>query len=765
MLLIMTMSEKPTYAELEKQVQALKEAQAVLKKTEAALRDSEEKYRKSFESITDSITVTRIKDGLYLYVNDEFCHQTGYSRNEVLGRTPSDISLYAKLAERDQFIGILKKYGKAEDVVVSFRRKNGEVYYSEFSAKPISYAGEDCLLAQSRDITKRKRVEEELRESEEKFRSFVENANDIVYSLSLDSIFSYVSPNWTEILGHDLSEVVGKHFESFVHPDDFLVCLDFLKKVLTTGEKQSGVEYRVKHKDGGWRWHTTNASPIRDSEGQIASFVGIAHDITDRLLAEEALRKSEALLSASQQLAKVGGWEWDVKSQTMFWTKETYRIHDFQGNEVAPGSSDHIELSLKCYDPEDRPIIMGAFKRCIEKGQAYDLEFPFTTAMGHRRWIRTAAKPVLEGDRIVKVTGNIMDITVQRQAEEALRESEERFRGFIENSPVPMLTMNTKGEFTYANKRLLKMTGYNPEEWANKPFNTFVYPEDLGAAMERVQKRISGQGIAEPYEIRIYHASGDILWVEISPESIYETDESDEQRLVGVQCFVQDVTSRKLAEQALKESEEKFRLISGQSLMAITIIQDNRIIYANQAYSEMIGYPPEEIMNWTLVDAAKLIHPDDYDFVVKQALKKTAGISNGIVPRYSYRVVTKSGEVRWVDQYSKTITYKGRPANLTTAIDINDKKQSEQELKYQKRHLESLVLHSGFSIVTLDEKHGIISCNRHFETLFQFQESEILGRNLDEVLAGKDFMEEAVTYTKKTSKGKAIQKRRDTHRR
>ena len=120
------MSEKPTYAELEKQVRALKGAQAALKKTEAALRDSEEKYRKSFESITDSITVTRIKDGRYLCVNDGFCHQTGYSRKEVLGTTPSDINLYAKPAERDRFIGILKKYGKAEDVVVSFRRKNGE---------------------------------------------------------------------------------------------------------------------------------------------------------------------------------------------------------------------------------------------------------------------------------------------------------------------------------------------------------------------------------------------------------------------------------------------------------------------------------------------------------------------------------------------------------------------------------------------------------------------------------------------------------------
>jgi len=143
-------------------------------------------------------------------------------------------------------------------------------------------------------------------------------------------------------------------------------------------------------------------------------------EVKERKLAEEALRKSETVLNATQQLAKVGGWEWDTKNETMFWTKETYRIHGFQPDELEPGSSDHIELSLKCYDPEDRPIILDAFKRCADKGQAYNLEFPLITAMGHRIWIRTAAEPVLESDRVVKVVGNIMDITDRKQMEEEL---------------------------------------------------------------------------------------------------------------------------------------------------------------------------------------------------------------------------------------------------------------------------------------------------------------------------------------------------------
>src|SRR5271157_3398011 len=125
------------------------------------------------------------------------------------------------------------------------------------------------------------------------FRYFVENANDIVYSLTPDGFFTYASPNWTEILGHDIHEVVGQSFESFVHPDDIPVCRAFLERVVATGKKQAGVEYRVQHKTGAWRWHTSNASPMHNAYDETLSYMGISRDITDRKRAEEELRENE----------------------------------------------------------------------------------------------------------------------------------------------------------------------------------------------------------------------------------------------------------------------------------------------------------------------------------------------------------------------------------------------------------------------------------------------------------------------------------------
>jgi diguanylate cyclase (GGDEF)-like protein/PAS domain S-box-containing protein len=132
------------------------------------------------------------------------------------------------------------------------------------------------------NITRRKAAEAQLRINEEKFRTFVEDANDIIYTLSMDGVFQYISPNIAEILKLPPEGFVGCHFATIVHPDDLPECQIFLERLLTTRSKQSGLEYRVKHKTDGWHWHITNASPLFGKDGDIVGMLGIAHDITER---------------------------------------------------------------------------------------------------------------------------------------------------------------------------------------------------------------------------------------------------------------------------------------------------------------------------------------------------------------------------------------------------------------------------------------------------------------------------------------------------
>jgi signal transduction histidine kinase len=147
----------------------------------------------------------------------------------------------------------------------------------------------------------------------------------------------------------------------------------------------------------------------------------------EQLKSVEALRRSESLLSSTQHLAKIGGWEYDVGTQTSFWADEVYYIHDIAPGDIVPGSDEHIARSVECYEPDDRPALLAAFARCVNEGTPYDLELPFTTVKGRKLWVRAMGHPqVGMNGKIASVIGNIMDITERKRAENELREAKEQ---------------------------------------------------------------------------------------------------------------------------------------------------------------------------------------------------------------------------------------------------------------------------------------------------------------------------------------------------
>ena len=163
-------------------------------------------------------------------------------------------------------------------------------------------------------------------------------------------------------------------------------------------------------------------------------------------LSAELLRESEDLLNTSQRLSMVGGWAWNVATQTMYWTQETYRIHDLMPGEIEPGSKEHIHRSAECYEPEDLTVVMAAFQRCVEEGEPYDLEFPFRTVTGRRLWIRTTARPVLENGRVVKVIGNIMDITDRKLAESELDSHRHHLEQLVDSRTIELVAAKDAAE-------------------------------------------------------------------------------------------------------------------------------------------------------------------------------------------------------------------------------------------------------------------------------------------------------------------------------
>ena len=205
---------------------------------------------------------------------------------------------------------------------------------------------------------------------------------------------------------------------------------------------------------------------------------------------------------------------------------------------------------------------------------------------------------------------------------------------------------------------------------------------------------------------------------------------------------------------AHRQVDELYHAQVENSLQGLIIIQDFSIVFANKAFAELSGHTVEEILSLSPDKVRAMIHPEDQALVWGRLQDRLTG---KVVPsQYEYRGIRKDGTVRWLEMTASRIEYHGVPAILGALMDITERKRTEEKLKLQKKHLESLIHDSSLAIVALDDKHTILSCNRYFENLFQFKESEITGKNLDQTIAKQQHITDAVSYTKQTLKGEPI---------
>jgi diguanylate cyclase (GGDEF)-like protein/PAS domain S-box-containing protein len=280
-----------------------------LRKTELALAESRDRYRDLYEFAPVGY-LTLSAESVIEAINLTGARLLGAERNALLQHrfaacvAPEDRDVWQRRFQQ------IKARGEAASVELALQRGDGSVFQAQLyclpqevmrSGIPGGGAGGTAIRIALTDITERKRVGARLSESETKYRQLVENTHDIIYSLTPEGVFTYVSPAWTILLGHPVTDVEGHLFTEFVHPDDIPVGFAFLQRVLETGQRQDGVEYRAQHINGEWRWHTSNAAPVKNTDGLVTGYEGIARDITKRKQADEALQLAASVFSTARE--------------------------------------------------------------------------------------------------------------------------------------------------------------------------------------------------------------------------------------------------------------------------------------------------------------------------------------------------------------------------------------------------------------------------------------------------------------------------------
>ncbi|MCW7754282.1 PAS domain S-box protein [Desulfobotulus sp. H1] len=384
-----------------------------------ALRESEARFRTLADSAASGIYV--LQDRYFVLVNAAMGHILGYTEAELLSL---DVSVFVHPDHREMVMQRAMDRQEGREAPRRYEmkmlRKDGEIRWVELSAGRTFYGGRASSTGTLFDVTERKELEEKLREREETFRMLVENANDIIFSLNTSGILSYVSPNWTEILGHDVGEVMGRSFTRFIHPDDLPVCHEFLKLIYDTGQKQGGITYRVRHKNGGWRWHTSNASPCMDREGKIAGVQGIARDITE---VRSAAQSREASLSMLNKLAaNIPGTIYQFRIRPdgsyhfPFISERVGEVFGLQPDDV-------MEDALPVFDamhPDDLGYVLESILDSAACLSPWKAEFRAHKGDGHFRWFSGQSLPELQEDGGILWYGYFADIQEWKDAEERI---------------------------------------------------------------------------------------------------------------------------------------------------------------------------------------------------------------------------------------------------------------------------------------------------------------------------------------------------------
>jgi len=370
------------------------------KQMENALRESENKFRNLFNNSEVGMFRTRLDGSEILEFNERYLKILNYTHEEIKGN-PS-MNIWADHRERDEMVKMINTDGHVTDFECSILNKKGEVRRCITSL--LLYRDTGILEGSIQDITERKKAEEALRVSEEKYRNLFENVQDVFYQIDLTGIIQDISPSIKHFSEFNRDELIGTNvFKLYYDNNDREIFFNALKK----NNEVMDYELKFKTKNGVLKVASVNARLISNAEGKPHHIDGSLRDITERKKSEELLKESESSLNEAQKIGKIGNWELDLLTQKAKWSKNCFIIYGLEPYEIEPS----FEYFKSRIHPDDLHIIDESFENILRFKESNNTEIRILFPDGSCKWFQNNMVPIMIENKLVALNGTQIDIT------------------------------------------------------------------------------------------------------------------------------------------------------------------------------------------------------------------------------------------------------------------------------------------------------------------------------------------------------------------
>jgi PAS domain S-box-containing protein len=437
-----------------------------------------------------------------------------------------------------------------------------------------------------RDVTERRRAQEALRESEQRYRLLVNTIPAVVFKGYPDWSVDFVDDKIEELTGYTKEEFNSRRMTwwDVICPEDSQEVKKAFRQALKTSRSYVR-EYRLRNKAGKIVWIQARGQIICDPQGKVDYITGVFFDISEQKQAEEALRQSEASLAEAQRLAHLGNWEWDIQTHKANWSAEMYRIFGLNPQECQAS----YELFQKRVHPDDWALVQEAVERTLSSGEPYNLVHRLVRPDGSEWYVHGQAELILDdAGKPRKMVGTLQDITPSQQAQAALEESEKRYRFLAETVTDVIWAMDLDLRFTYVSPSIKMLTGHTEEEFLPLTLEQFLTPASVELARKTIMETWALEE-SDPQEVprsatlelEFRRRDGSTVWAEVKGSFLRD----GQGRLMGITGVTRDLTERRRIEEQLRQSQ-KMEMVGR---LAGGVAHDfNNLLTAILGYSELL---------------------------------------------------------------------------------------------------------------------------------------------------------------------------------